>query len=86
MTEDSEKRREIEHEISANKFNPMNDALCKFIFGREERKSILIDFLNAVLEGSLGHSIADIRYIPTEQIPLTNTGRDRNFFCKLRRL
>lgn len=40
MTEDSEKRREIEHEISANKFNPMNDALCKFIFeGRRGRAS-----------------------------------------------
>ena len=51
ITKDSEKKREIVDAISKNHYNPMNDAICKFIFGREERKSILIDFLNAVLEG-----------------------------------
>ena len=30
-------------------FNPMNDVAFKFIFGKEERKRITIDFLNAVL-------------------------------------
>ena len=79
ITKDSEEKREIVDAISKNQFNPMNDAICKFIFGREERKSILIGFLNAVLEGSLGHSITDIRYIPTEQIPLNNTGKSTRF-------
>ena len=27
-------------------FNPMNDVAFKFIFGKEERKSVTIDFLN----------------------------------------
>ena len=31
-------------------YNPMNDVIFKFIFGKEERKQITIDFLNAVLE------------------------------------
>ena len=44
ITKDSEKKREIVDAISKNHYNPMNDAICKFIFGREERKSILIDF------------------------------------------
>lgn len=25
-------------------YNPLNDVLCKFIFGKEERKQITIDF------------------------------------------
>ena len=47
----------------------MNDVLFKFIFGKIERKNITIDFLNAVLESSLGHKIKDILFLPTEQIP-----------------
>ena len=31
-------------------YNPMNDVLFKFIFGKEERKKITINFLNAVLK------------------------------------
>ncbi|MCI5567736.1 MAG: Rpn family recombination-promoting nuclease/putative transposase, partial [Veillonellaceae bacterium] len=34
----------------------MNDVLFKFIFGKDERKQITLDFLNAVLEESLGHT------------------------------
>lgn len=34
-------------------YNPLNDVLFKFIFGKEERKQITIDFLNAVLNPSL---------------------------------
>ena len=30
-------------------YNPLNDYLFKFIFGREERKRITLSFLNAVL-------------------------------------
>lgn len=57
MTEDSDKRREIVDAIGKNNFNPMNDAIFKFIFGRNERKSIMVDFLNAVLEESFEHRI-----------------------------
>ena len=41
-------------ELSVKNYNPMNDVLFKFIFGKEERKRITIDFLNAVLEQSPG--------------------------------
>ena len=79
MTEDSDKRREIVDAIGKNSFNPMNDAIFKFIFGRNERKSIMVDFLNAVLEESLEHRITDIMYIPTEQIPQSSTGKTTRF-------
>jgi predicted transposase/invertase (TIGR01784 family) len=55
--------------LDVHQVNPMNDVLFKFIFGKIERKNITIDFLNAVLEPSLGHKIKDIHFIPTEQIP-----------------
>ena len=50
-------------------YNPMNDVLFKFIFGKEERKQITIDFLNAVLQASLGHPITDLTFAPSEMIP-----------------
>ena len=42
-------RQSIENDIANKKYNPMNDVLFKFIFGKEERKHVTIDFLNAVL-------------------------------------
>ncbi len=50
-------------------YNPLNDVLFKFIFGKEERKQITIDFLNAVLHPSLGHSIQDLQFSNTEMSP-----------------
>ena len=50
-------------------FNPMNDVAFKFIFGKEERKQITIDFLNTVLHKSLAHNIKDITFRQTEMIP-----------------
>ena len=50
-------------------FNPMNDIAFKFIFGKEERKQITIDFLNTVLHKSLAHEIRDISFRQTEMIP-----------------
>ena len=50
-------------------FNPMNDVAFKFIFGKEERKQITIDFLNTVLHKSLAHEIRDISFRQTEMIP-----------------
>ena len=55
--------------LSEYNYNPMNDVLFKFIFGKEERKQITIDFLNAVLEPSLGHSIKDLTFASTEMNP-----------------
>lgn len=36
--------------LTMENINLLNDVLFKFIFGKEERKSITIDFLNAVLQ------------------------------------
>ena len=55
--------------LSEYNYNPMNDVLFKFIFGKEERKQITIDFLNAVLEPSLGHPIRDLTFASTEMNP-----------------
>lgn len=60
----------LEQEIKTGYFNPMNDVLFKFIFGREEHTSIMRDFLNAVLQESLGHEIITLTFRPTEQIPV----------------
>jgi len=60
---------QFDRELSFDNYSPMNDVLVKFIFGREERKNITIDFLNAVLEPYLGHEIRDITFSPTEQNP-----------------
>ena len=50
-------------------YNPLNDVLFKFIFGKEERKQITIDFLNAVLNPSLGHTIQDLQFSNTKMSP-----------------
>ena len=56
-------------DLNEYNYNPMNDVLFKFIFGKEERKQITIDFLNAVLEPSLGHMIQDLTFAPSEMNP-----------------
>ena len=55
--------------LDVHRANPMNDVLFKFIFGKIERKDITIDFLNSVLEPSLGHKIVNLHFISTEMIP-----------------
>ncbi len=50
-------------------YNPLNDVLFKFIFGKEERKQITIDFLNAVLLDTLGNPIKDLSFTTTEMNP-----------------
>jgi predicted transposase/invertase (TIGR01784 family) len=72
-------RQKILAELQAHKINPMNDVLFKFIFGKEERKGITIDFLNAVLEESLEHPIKDIRFTQTEQVPQDDGGKLTRF-------
>ncbi len=56
-------------DLNEYNYNPMNDVIFKFIFGKEERKQITIDFLNAVLEPSLGHPIQDLAFTPSEMNP-----------------
>ena len=66
-------RKQLEEQIlqaiQSHHYDPMNDVLFKFIFGKVERKDITMDFLNSVLEPSLGHEIKDIRFLSTEMIP-----------------
>ena len=47
----------------------------KFIFGKEERKNITIDFLDAFLYERLEHHITDITYKNTELVPLAEDGK-----------
>ena len=56
-------------------FNPMNDVAFKFIFGKDERKQITIDFLNTVLHKSLAHEIKDITFRQTEMPPDSDEGK-----------
>ena len=65
----SELSERISRAIRRHQYDPMNDVLFKFIFGKIERKAITIDFLNSVLEPSLGHTIRNIRFISTEMVP-----------------
>ena len=59
----------------APRFDPMNDVAFKFIFGKEERKQITIDFLNTVLHKSLEHEIKDITFRQTEMLPDSDEGK-----------
>lgn len=45
----------------------------KRLFGQEDSKEILMQFLFAVL--SLPHPLADLNYIPAEQLPATPAER-----------
>ena len=76
---ETEMRQKILAELQAHKINPMNDVLFKFVFGKEERKSITIDFLNAVLEDSLARPIRDIHFTQTEQVPQDDGGKLTRF-------
>ena len=47
--------------------NPFTDWGFKYIFGREESKDVLIEFLNDLLQGE--QVITDVRYMNNERIP-----------------
>ena len=49
--------------------NPLNDYLFKFIFGREERKRITLNFLNAVLDLNDMEELRDITFIDRDLEP-----------------
>lgn len=50
-------------------WNPMNDYLFKFVFGREERKRITLSFLNAVLGLEGADELQDITFIDRDMEP-----------------
>ena len=49
--------------------NPLNDYLFKFIFGREERKRITLNFLNALLDLNDTEELRDITFIDRDLEP-----------------
>ena len=69
------KKAQIFQAFEQQRFDPMNDVAFKFIFGKEERKQITIDFLNAVLQESLEHEIREITFRQTEMPPDADGGK-----------
>ena len=55
--------------MNRQNYNPLNDYLFKFIFGREERKRITLSFLNAVLDRKESKELTDITFIDREFDP-----------------
>lgn len=53
--------------------NPFTDYGWKILFGEEASKSILIEFLNDLLEGE--RNVKDIKYLKTETLPENTFGR-----------
>ena len=54
---------------SRQNYNPLNDYLFKFVFGREERKRITLSFLNAILEREGTDELTDITFIDRASDP-----------------
>jgi len=61
--------------INRQGYNPLNDYLFKFVFGREERKRITLSFLNAILGREGDDELADITFVDRELDP--NFGEDK---------
>ena len=62
-------KKQIENDIANKRYNPMNDVLFKFVFGRDERKNITIDLLNAILNRTGKQAIKDIQFKNSEIVP-----------------
>jgi len=56
--------------------DPKTDFVFKRIFGSEIHKPLLIELLNALLELSGDHRIADLQYLSPEQCLLLPRGGD----------
>lgn len=65
--------------LDITNYNPLNDVIFKFIFGKEERKQITIDFLNAVLMDTLHHPIRDLRFSNAEMSPENESDKATRF-------
>jgi predicted transposase/invertase (TIGR01784 family) len=64
--------------------NPKNDVAFKKIFGNEEKKEILISFLNAVLGLSGDHEIEDVEILNPYQTPKIEALKDTLLDVKAR--
>jgi predicted transposase/invertase (TIGR01784 family) len=64
--------------------NPTNDVAFKKIFGNEEKKEILISFLNAVLDLTGDHEIEDITILNPYQTPKIEALKDTLLDVKAR--
>lgn len=53
--------------------SPFTDMSFKRLFGQEESKALMIDFLNSVVGD--GYGIHDITYLDKEYLPSENSGR-----------
>ena len=62
-------QQQVENDIANKIYNPMNDVLFKFIFGKDERKNITIDLLNAILNRTGKQAITDIQFKNSEIVP-----------------
>lgn len=62
--------------------NLLTDYAFKHVFGQEQNKDILIDFINTVLEGE--QRIMDLQFAPNERLGLQEDDRKMIFdlFCK----
>jgi hypothetical protein len=56
-------------------YNPLNDYLFKFVFGKEERKRITLSFLNAVLGREGRDELTDITFVDRELDPNFDDGK-----------
>lgn len=56
-------------------YNPLNDYLFKFVFGREERKRITLSFLNAILNREGADELTDITFVDRELDPNFDEGK-----------
>ncbi len=71
--------------MATEHYNPMNDVLFKFIFGKEEHKHITIDFINSMLERDPAHEVVDLTFKNVEMIPLMGEAKltRLDVFCTL---
>ena len=60
---------------SRQRYNPLNDYLFKFIFGKEERKRITLSFLNAILGREGQGELTDITFADRELDPDFDEGK-----------
>lgn len=76
-------KQQIEQDIANKKYNPLNDLLFKFVFGKEERKEITISFLNAALGREGDDEITDIKFRNSEFSALAENEKSTrlDIFC-----
>ena len=76
---------EIIAAVDKGNVNTMNDALFKFVLGKDDAKRLTINFLNAVVGPNLLNPIEDLTFLQTEDYPERVMGRETRFdaACRL---